>query len=158
MKRVMAFALAASMFAAVSVFAQVDPSQPSQPQVQQPAEGGVDWSGVGYGAAAVAADIFYVPAKFVYATLGGITGGASYALTGGNAQTSDTIWRSSPGGDYVLTPKMIKGEEPIHFSGPAETPPASTANASGPTDAGMMANPPAEATAGGPRRRGLPIE
>ena len=91
------------------------------PQVQQPPEGGVDWTGVGIGAATVAADVVYVPTKVVYALLGGITGGAGWAVTGGNSQVSDTIWRSSLGGDYVLTPAMVRGDEPIHFSGPTQT-------------------------------------
>ena len=90
-------------------------------QVAQPPEEGVDWSGVGIGAATVVADVVYVPTKVVYAILGGIGGGAGWALTGGNSQVSDTIWRSSLGGDYVLTPGMVRGDEPIHFSGPTET-------------------------------------
>jgi len=59
-----------------------------------------------------------VPAKLVFGILGGITGGASYVLTGGNTDTANTIWRSSLGGDYVLTPDMVAGQKPIHFSGP----------------------------------------
>ena len=59
---------------------------------------------MGIGAGTVAGNILYVPAKVVYGILGGITGGASYLVTGGNTQTANTIWRSSLGGDYVLTP------------------------------------------------------
>ena len=98
-------------------------SQPSQAQVPQPADNSVNWEGVGIGAGTVAGNIFYVPAKLVYGILGGITGGASYLLTGGNTQTANTIWRSSLGGDYVLTPDMVSGQKPVHFSGPTVTPP-----------------------------------
>ena len=93
-------------------------------QVPQPAEGGVNWQGVGYGAGTLAADVFYVPAKFLYALSGGLIGGGAYVLTGGNTQTANTIWRSSLGGDYVVTPDMIAGKQPVHFSGPTGTPPA----------------------------------
>jgi hypothetical protein len=66
--------------------------------------------------------VVYIPAKLVYGLLGGIAGGAGYVLTGGNKQVSNTIWRSSLGGDYVVTPDMLRGKDPIHFSGPITTP------------------------------------
>jgi hypothetical protein len=113
--------LALAVAIPVGAMAQTAGVPASAPQVQQPPEGGVDWSGVGIGAATVAADVVYVPTKVVYALLGGITGGAGWAVTGGNTQVSDTIWRSSLGGDYVLTPAMVRGDEPIHFSGPTQT-------------------------------------
>ena len=101
-------------------------SQTNQAQVPQPSDG-VNWKGVGIGAGTVAGNVLYVPAKVVYGILGGITGGASYLLTGGNTQTANTIWRSSLGGDYVLTPEMVAGQKPVHFSGPTTTAPAAPA-------------------------------
>jgi len=98
-------------------------SQSGQAQVPQPPDGDVNWKGVGIGAGTVAGNVLYVPAKVVYGILGGITGGASYLLTGGNTQTANTIWRSSLGGDYVLTPDMVAGQKPIHFSGPTTVTP-----------------------------------
>lgn len=100
---------------------------PDEPQVAQPAQGGVNWKGVGLGAGAVATNLVYVPAKLAYGILGAITGGAGYALTGGNKQVADAIWRSSLGGDYVLTPDMMAGKKPIHFSGPEATTPTQNA-------------------------------
>jgi hypothetical protein len=104
---------------------QAQPQDQAQPQgqVPQPQSGGVDWKGVGVGAGTLGANVLYIPAKLVYGILGGIGGGAGYLLTGGNTQVSDTIWRSSLGGDYVVTPDMIKGDQPVHFSGPTETAP-----------------------------------
>jgi len=107
-------------------------------QVEQPSSGGVNWQGVGYGVGTLAADVFYVPAKFLYAVSGGLVGGGAYVLTGGNTQTANTIWRSSLGGDYVVTPDMLAGKQPIHFAGPTDTaplPPDSTVQpvSSGPT-------------------------
>lgn len=90
----------------------------------QPSETEVSWKSVGSGVGAVASNVLYVPAKLVYGTLGGIAGGAGYALTGGNTRVSNAIWRSSLGGDYVITPKMVTGEEPVHFTGPRSMPPA----------------------------------
>ncbi len=111
---------------APTAFAQNAPgASQNSPQVPQPDEGGVNWQGVGYGVGTVLVDVIYVPAKVVYAILGGIVGGGAYALTGGNEQTANTIWRSSLGGDYVVTPDMLAGKEPIHFSGPTDTAPAS---------------------------------
>jgi hypothetical protein len=91
--------------------------------VPQPDQGGVNWAGVGYGAGSIATNILYIPAKLVYALFGGLVGGGAWCLTGGNTQTANTIWRSSLGGDYVVTPDMLAGKEPIHFSGPTETAP-----------------------------------
>ena len=116
-------AMAQSPNSAESSSNPVVDTQPGQAQVPQPSDGNVNWKGVGIGAGTVAGNVLYVPAKVVYGILGGITGGASYLLTGGNTQTANTIWRSSLGGDYVLTPDMVAGQKPIHFSGPTTVTP-----------------------------------
>jgi hypothetical protein len=101
---------------------------------------GVNWKGVGVGAGTVAGNVLYIPAKVVYGILGGIAGGAGYVLTGGNQQVSNTIWRSSLGGDYVLTPDMVEGKKPVHFSGPTQTAPDSSGSAvTGSADANASA-------------------
>jgi hypothetical protein len=102
------------------------------PQVAQPPGGGVNWKGVGIGAGTVVSNLVYVPAKVAYGILGGIAGGAGYALTGGNKQVADSIWRSSLGGDYVLTPDMVSGKKPIYFSGPSEPGPSQSMGAVSP--------------------------
>jgi hypothetical protein len=116
-------------------------SQTGQAQVPQPSDGNVNWKGVGIGAGTVAGNIFYVPAKVVYGILGGITGGASYLVTGGNTQTANTIWRSSLGGDYVLTPDMVAGQTPIHFSGPTTTTPEPSAPTASAAPSAMNSTP-----------------
>jgi hypothetical protein len=98
----------------------------------QPSESEVSWKSVGSNMGAVASNVLYVPAKLIYGTLGGIAGGAGYALTGGNQRVANTIWRSSLGGDYVITPDMVSGEEPVHFSGPTSTAPAASSEMSTP--------------------------
>lgn len=111
--------------------AQVNGAQPNAgatpTQVQQPPQGGVNWQGTGYGVGALFANVLYVPAKLVYAILGGLIGGGTYLVTAGNTQAADTVWRSAFGGDYVVTPAMLAGQEPINFSGPTDTPPENTA-------------------------------
>jgi hypothetical protein len=73
----------------------------------------------GWGALSVLANIGYMPAKTLYAVGGGLTGGFAYALTGGDYATARNIWEMSLGGTYVVTPSMIRGEQPIHFAGTA---------------------------------------
>jgi hypothetical protein len=128
--------------------AQVNGPQPNAgapTQVQQPQEGGVNWPGAGYGVGALFANVLYVPAKLVYAILGSLVGGGTYLVTAGNMQAADTVWRSALGGDYVVTPQMLAGQQPINFSGPTETapentaPPPSMSSASGTPNYGTVA-------------------
>jgi len=108
-------------------------------QVPQPADNNVNWPGAGYGAGALFCNLLYIPAKLTYALLGGIVGGGTYLVTAGNMQAANTVWRSSLGGDYVVTPQMLAGQQPINFSGPTDTPPTSpepvTSTSSGTTTA-----------------------
>ena len=124
--------------------AQVNPSQPNagapSTQVQQPQEGGVNWPGTGYGVGALFVNILYVPAKLVYAILGGLVGGGTYLITAGNKQAADTVWRSAWGGDYVVTPQMLAGEQPLNFSGPTGTPPENTPPATSTSASSSSAN------------------
>ena len=71
----------------------------------------------GLGVATILANVFYMPVKVGYAAVGGITGGLGYLLTGGNEKVAKRVWVSSLGGDYVLSPDMVAGEEKIRFSG-----------------------------------------
>lgn len=72
----------------------------------------------GMGTATVLANIVYMPTKIVYATLGGITGGFAYLLTGGNYSAAERVWTPSLGGNYVLNPEHLRGQDQIYFSGP----------------------------------------
>lgn len=71
----------------------------------------------GLGVGAFFTNLVYMPVKFTYATLGAITGGFAYVLTGFNTNVGKSVWIPSTGGDYVITPAMLKGEDPIYFSG-----------------------------------------
>jgi hypothetical protein len=61
----------------------------------------------------------YLPAKIVYAALGGIVGAFTYGLTGGNLETAQSVWEPSFYGTYVITPDHLKGNEPVRFYGPS---------------------------------------
>ena len=71
----------------------------------------------GIGTVTVLANVLYIPAKLTYATLGGITGSFAYVLTGGNFNTAEKVWTPSLGGNYVLNPEHLRGQQPIYFSG-----------------------------------------
>src|SRR5215469_7766376 len=137
--------LATSLAAALVIFVTgsalaQDASAPAAPassatstmQVQQP-DSGTNWPGAGYGALALFGNLLYFPAKLTYAIVGTLVGGGTYLVTAGNAQAASTVFRSALGGDYVLTPQMVSGEHPIHFSGPTQTPatPSDTTGAAG---------------------------
>ena len=103
--------------------AQSQPAASTQTQVPQPPDNNVNWSGAGYGAGAVFCSLLYIPFKLTYAILGGLIGGGTYLVTAGNTHAANTVWRSSLGGDWVVTPAILQGQAPLNFSGPTDTPP-----------------------------------
>ena len=99
----------------------------------QPARAGF-LEDAGWGSLTVLSNVVYMPVKLVYATLGGLTGGLALGLTGGDLDVAETIWITSLGGTYVLTPPMLRGEETISIAGtPGIT--------SEPIDSGDVADP-----------------
>ena len=76
----------------------------------------------GLGVSSVFLTIPYGLGKVVYALLGGIRGGFTYALTGGNENAAKAVWDSSLRGTYVITPEHLQGDRAIRFLGvPAES-------------------------------------
>ena len=124
---VIAIAMAAMLAGPLVEYAAAQSSQQvgaaGQTQIPQPTDNSVNWPGAGYGAGALLCNVLYIPAKLTYAILGGVVGGGTYLITAGNSQAANTVWRSSLGGDYVVTPQMLAGQQPINFSGPTDTPP-----------------------------------
>jgi hypothetical protein len=84
----------------------------------------------GWGVLTVFSNLGYMPLKLVYSTLGGVTGGLAYVCTAGHMETAQNIWVTSMGGTYVLTPGMLKGQDPIAFAGT----PSADANADAAAD------------------------
>jgi hypothetical protein len=104
------------------------------------------WSTVGWGALTGLSNLVYVPAKLVYAGIGGLTGGLALGLTGGDMNTAQGIWEPSLGGDYFLTPGMIQGDESFSFAG---TPAAGLNGTSLPDDEHAPPAPPIDHRYGG---------
>lgn len=77
----------------------------------------------GYGFASVLASMFYSPVKVTYAGLGLLTGGLGFLLSAGNADVANNIIYPSVRGNYVVTPRHLKGEEPLIFIGAPPPPP-----------------------------------
>ncbi|MGA6971175.1 MAG: hypothetical protein WBY93_06060 [Candidatus Binatus sp.] len=118
-------------YAAAQSSPAVGPSAPGT-QIPQPQDNNVNWPGAGYGVGALLCNVLYIPAKLTYAVVGGVVGGGTYLVTAGNQTAANTVWRSSLGGDYVVTPQMLAGQQPINFSGPTNTPPNVPAAANSP--------------------------
>ena len=84
------------------------------------AAGGEDQSpamDAGLGLVGVILTFPYGVAKILYAAVGGIVGGFTWALTWGDVETAKLIWEPSFYGTYVITPDHLRGEEPIRFMG-----------------------------------------
>ena len=101
-RRIAAVALAATLVAAAT-----------------PARAESDYaSDAGYGLLATVTNVFYMPAKILYAGVGGLIGGLAYLATAGDVETAQGVWSPAVGGDYVLTGSMLRGDDPIFFVGP----------------------------------------
>lgn len=87
------------------------------------ADSGSFWGDVGLGAGAALGNVLYIPAKLVYASVGGVVGSLAYLVTLGSTETANAIWEPTLGGTYVLTPGMLAGEEKLHFNGQPPLPP-----------------------------------
>jgi hypothetical protein len=106
----------------VSVLSQVSIAQTTEAQSPAPGTETKEtsyWADGGWGLLAVIATIPYAPAKVVYAALGTVTGGLAYLLTVGDTDTAQRVWSPSVGGTYVITPAMMRGDEPVLFNGPS---------------------------------------
>jgi hypothetical protein len=71
----------------------------------------------GLGVGSVLATLVYGPVKVVYATLGSVTGGLAYLLTGGRLDVPREIIQPAIRGDYVVTPEHLTFNQPLLFVG-----------------------------------------
>ena len=71
----------------------------------------------GLGVASVFTSLPYSIGKFAFATMGGIFGGFTYLFSAGNLKAAQSVWDTSMRGTYVISPKHLKGEEPVRFFG-----------------------------------------
>src|SRR5262249_24815488 len=99
--------------------------------VARPAQAGY-LEDAGWGGLTVLSNVLYMPLKIVDATLGGVTGGLAYGLTLGDLNTAETVRVTSMGGTYVVTPRMLQGQDELAFSGtPSSSSTASSDQGSG---------------------------
>ena len=68
---------------------------------------------LGYGFLSVLTTLGWAPIKVTYAVLGLTVGGLGYVLSGGNEAVPKYVINPACKGTYVITPKILKGEE--HF-------------------------------------------
>jgi len=71
----------------------------------------------GLQAASWLATIPYGAAKLALAVTGGIVGGVTWAVTGGNTTTAKKVWTPTMTGDYIVQPQNLTGEKHLHFIG-----------------------------------------
>jgi len=71
----------------------------------------------GLGVGAALCTLVYGPAKILYATLGSLTGGLAWALTGGRTDVPREIIEPAVRGDYVVTPENLTFNQPLLFVG-----------------------------------------
>jgi hypothetical protein len=77
-------------------------------------------AGAGLQAASWLLTIPYGAFKVGIALAGGLVGGMTYAVTGGNLQAAQSVWQATMYGTYVLTPGHLIGREPVRFIGVPE--------------------------------------
>src|SRR4051794_30220568 len=73
---------------------------------------------VGMGTAALLAHVVYMRTKLVYASLCGFAGSYAYLLTDRISAAAAKVWVRSLGGNYVLNPDDLRGEEQTCVSAP----------------------------------------
>lgn len=71
----------------------------------------------GLGAATVFANLFYGPAKLIYATFGGLVASTAYVFSGGDVEVARPIVDASLRGSYFVTTDHLRGKEDLEFIG-----------------------------------------
>jgi hypothetical protein len=72
---------------------------------------------IGLGASSFVLSVPYGAAKVSTAIVGGVVGGLAYVLSGFDKQVADSVWYTTIGGDYVITPDHLTGKKALHFNG-----------------------------------------
>lgn len=98
-----------------AAWAQEPGGQPQPVVTEDPSQSSA--SGAGLQAASWLITIPYGAAKVVFAILGGVTGGLTWAFSGGNDQAAEAVWVTSVYGTYVITPDHLTGDKPVRFLG-----------------------------------------
>jgi len=70
------------------------------------AEDVIEKAGVGVGV--TAGNMWFLPIKAISVTMGVLSSGLSYVVTGGNADLTKQIWQDTTQGPYVITPDLAR--------------------------------------------------
>ena len=71
----------------------------------------------GLGAASALISMVYSPLKLVYAASGLALGSSSFLWTWGDRDAAMAVVKNSVGGDYVITPDILRGAANLRFTG-----------------------------------------
>ncbi len=71
----------------------------------------------GLGAAAALISLAYSPFKLLYAASGIALGSGSFLWTWGDRDAAMAVVNTSVGGDYVITPEILRGSADLRFTG-----------------------------------------
>ena len=63
------------------------------------------------------ATVPYGAVKVAYALGGGIVGGFTWVMSGGDTEAAKAVWIPSMTGDYIVQPENLTGDKPLHFVG-----------------------------------------
>jgi predicted permease len=77
------------------------------------AEDPIETAGITVGL--TAGNILFLPLKAISVSIGVLSGGLSYVVSGGNADLTRQIWQDTTQGPYLITPEVAKkavGERP----------------------------------------------
>jgi hypothetical protein len=69
---------------------------------------------VGYGVGSALGTLVYVPFKGVFCILGGLGSLVTFPFS---TEAAGKVARASCGGTWVITPAVVRGEEPVQFVG-----------------------------------------
>jgi hypothetical protein len=71
----------------------------------------------GLGVASFICSVPYGAIKVATAILGGVIGGFTYVLSGLDKRAADSVWYTTMGGDYIVTPDHLRGNRGLSFTG-----------------------------------------
>ena len=74
---------------------------------------------LGWGMAAIGTNLVYIPVKIVWAVSGSLTALLAWGFSAGNSDVAMSVLQPSLGGTWVVTPEMMRGDDPILFMGPS---------------------------------------
>ena len=75
--------------------------------------------GIGIGSASAISTLIYGPVKILYAVGGVVVGGLAWAFSGGDSDVAKMVITPSVYGDYVISPAVLRGQQPLEFYGRA---------------------------------------